>query len=80
MDAAWRRYNQRHSEPTRSDAPSADVDALIDAIDRLVDALESGRPAYDRPSRPSTSLVLPTLSAAQPRHVGGIPVDRLELE
>ena len=79
MDASWRRRHQRHSQPTRSDTPDANMEALIDAIDRLVGALESGRKA-NVPSRPSTSLVLPTRRAAQPRRVVGIPTDRLEAE
>ena len=80
MDAAWERFHRRHSEPARSDAPSADVGALIGVIERLVDALESGRAGYGRYSRPSTSLVLPTRSAAQPRDAVGIPADRMEWE
>ena len=84
MAAAWERFHRRHSGPSYGDEPSADVEALVDAIDRLVDALEHGRPAYGRQTRPSTSLVLPSPRAGgprrgpEPRRVGGIPVDRLE--
>ena len=86
MAAAWERFHRRH-RPYHSDGPSADVGALVDAIDSLVDALEWDRKGRGRQSWPSTSLVLPTLRAGEPwresgpvRHVGGIPVDRLELE
>ena len=54
--------------------------AICVCIGRLVDALERGRPEYGRSSRPSTSLVAPALSAAQPRHVVGISANRLEAE
>ena len=79
MAEAWERFHRRHRQPTRSDAPSVEVESLIDAIDRLVGALESGRPAYVR-SRPSTSRVLSKPPAAQAQRAGGIPVDRLEAE
>ena len=84
MAAAWERFHRRHSGPSYGDEPSADVEALVDAIDRLVDALDHGRPGYGRQTRPSTSLVLPSPRAGEPRRgpeprrVGGIPVDRLE--
>ena len=87
MAAAWERFHRRHSQPYHSDGPSADVDALAGAIERLADAIEWDRKERGRQTWPSTSLVLPTLRAAEPRresgpvrHVGGIPVDRLELE
>ena len=87
MTAAWARYERRISQPHHSDGPSADIGALVDAIDRLVDALEWDRKERGRRAWPSTSLVLPTLrsaesrgAAAPSRHVGGIPMDRLELE
>ena len=86
MAAAWERFHKRHSDPNRSDGSGGDVGALVDAIDRLVDALESDRSHRGRQSWPSTSLVLPSRLQAEPRrapgprHVGGIPVDRLELE
>ena len=89
LDAAWRQHDQRqqrHMDPTYADGPSADVGELIEAVGRLVDALERGRPEHGRYSRPSTSLALPTLRAAEPRRMpgprreGGIPADRVELQ
>ena len=89
LDAAWRRHDQRqqrHMDPTYADGPGADVGELIEAVGRLVDVLERGRPEYGRSSRPSTSLALPTLRAAEPRRMpgprreGGIPADRVELQ
>ena len=87
MAAAWERYDRRHSQSSYSDGQGADVGALVDAIDRLVDALEWDRKERGRRTWPSTSLVLPSIRAGGPRRdaaplrpVGGIPVDRLELE
>ena len=87
MAAAWDRYDRRHSQSSHSGGPSADVGALVDAIDRLVDALEWDRKDRGRRTWPSTSLVLPSIRSAGPRDdtalsrpVGGIPVDRLEWE
>ncbi len=86
MDAAWDRFFQRQGEPSYSDVPSADVGALVDAIDRLVDALESDRTRRGRQTWPSTSLALPARRTAEAqntsgaRRMGGIPLDRLELE
>ena len=85
MAAAWERFFQRQ-EPSHTDRPSADVGALVDAIDRLVDALESDRTRRGRQTWPSTSLALPSRRTAEPRNtsgagrMGGIPLDRLELE
>ena len=86
MAAAWERFHRRHSRPSHSDGPSADIDALAGAIERLADAIEWDRKERGRQTGPSTSLVLPSRLTAEPRrapaahHVGGIPVDRLELE
>ena len=47
LDAAWRRHDQRqqrHMDPTYSDAPGTYVGELIEAVGRLVDELERGRP------------------------------------
>ena len=84
MEEACERYFRRHWQPSPSEGAGADVGALVDAIDRLVDALEWDRKDRGRRTWPSTSLVLPTMRSADARiapvagHVGGIPADRLE--
>ncbi len=85
MEEACERYFQRHSQPAHPGGPSPDVGELVDAIDRLVDALEWDRKGRGRQTWPSTSLVVPSIRSAAPRPdakpsrpVGGIPVDRLE--
>ena len=80
MAAAWERFHRRHEQPVRPGAQRADLEELIGAIERLVDALESGRPAYGRHAKRTPSLVLPTPRSPEPRRAVGIPADRLEWE
>ncbi len=76
---AWARYDRRLREDRRSDAPNTDMESLLDSLDRLVRALETGRFASAQP-RPTTSRIRPTRQTAPQRGTGGLSLNDLETE
>ena len=79
MAAAWERYHRRHNQPTPSDLPETDVESLLDAVDRLVRALEAGRFGSARPEA-AASRFRPARRAPQPHGAGGVSLDDLGAE
>ena len=80
MAAAWDRFHRRQNRSGLSDRTMETVETLIEEMERLVRGLDSARPGPARSGGAPGSPAAGTRRTSAPRHTGGIPVDRLELE
>ena len=78
--AACDRFFRRQSRSDLSEKAMETMEALIEEMERLVRTLDSARAGPAQSGRATGTPAAGARRSASPRHTGGIPVDRLELE